>query len=123
MIVQSIFDELISDNPDFFKGEDNDQPSMAVPNQAISAKEALARAQRNLPVPGVCDLSQLPYDGDDPDLDADSPVFNDELDVMDFQHSMIQKMRENVSSKGASEKTQAEPEPSPQSSEPTTPSK
>lgn len=104
-------------------GEVNNQPSLTVPGQAYSAKQAASLALRNIPVPE----SKPVYDGydyidengntvkegvtfnDDPDFGS-----MDKLDLMDFRENLKNSIQQNL----ASCKTAAEPEPSPQAPEP-----
>lgn len=51
-------------------GEENDLPSETIPGQAVTAKEAVFRASRNLTVPLA---REVVYDDDDGGADIDNP--------------------------------------------------
>ena len=92
----SIYQELLIQHPEYYAGEINKGESESVPNQAITAKEAVERALRNLPVPARSMPGEAPYDGMEEDVDLDQvsnePHFNDEMDVIDHYSTLSEKV-------------------------------
>lgn len=88
--------------PEYFTGEFNTSESECVPNQAITAKEAVERALRNIPVPSrmTYEQSQQYYDGKEDEIDLDSvgsePHFDNEMDVMDWHSQLQSQLKKNV---------------------------
>lgn len=92
----SIYQELLIQHPEYFAGEINKGESETVPNQAITAKEAVERALRNLPVPARSMPGEAPYDGMEEDVDLDQvsnePHFDSEMDVIDHYSTLSEKV-------------------------------
>lgn len=92
----SIYQELLIQHPEYYAGEINNCESETVPNQAITAKEAVERALRNLPVPARSMPQEAPYDGMEEDVDLDQvsndPHFDSEMDVIDHYSTLSEKV-------------------------------
>lgn len=92
----SIYQELLIQHPEYYAGEINKGESETVPNQAITAKEAVERALRNLPVPARSMPQEAPYDGMEEDVDLDQvsnePHFDSEMDVIDHYSTLSEKV-------------------------------
>lgn len=92
----SIYQELLIQHPEYYAGEINKGESETVPNQAITAKEAVERALRNLPVPARSMPQEAPYDGMEEDVDLDQvsnePHFDSEMDVIDYYSTLSEKV-------------------------------
>lgn len=84
---------------EFYAGEINNGKSETVPNQAITAKEAVERAMRNIPVPArmTYEESMHQYDGSEEEVDLDQvasqPHFDNELDVQDWHSTLLDELR------------------------------
>lgn len=105
----SIYQELLIQHPEYFEGEINKGESETVPNQAITAKEAVERALRNLPVPARSMPQEAPYDGMEEDVDLDQvsnePHFDSEMDVIDHYSTLSEKVGK-AASKAKAQKEQ-----------------
>lgn len=123
-MLNSIIKQLQINKPELLAGEINKGESETVPNQAITAKEAVERAMRNIPVPArmTYEESMHQYDGSEEEVDLDQvanqPHFDSELDVQDWHSTLLEELRKK-SPTPPQNSTPQEPEPTPP--EPATP--
>lgn len=123
-MLNSISSQLQISKPELLAGEINKGESETVPNQAITAKEAVERAMRNIPVPArmTYEESMHQYDGSEEEVDLDQvasqPRFENELDVQDWHSTLLDELRKKSPTPP---QNPTPPEPDPKDPDPATP--